>query len=273
MGFFRRIGGAVRSLLTDSISASRCRHVARKTSKAAAAPRGRVMPPRPEPLPKPARTSWLARWFSFKQPHGEPKSPRQRPRDVRAANPFTPEAFPGLSREAYAFFNTPVGQCDPEMLRVVLFAFSRNLARRLPPELQGTDADALFAKIWDRLSPALDAAAPDRSPPGQPSPTPDASNDAGTDATQAPTVEMPPPATAHVAAETPVTQAGPDAVALAASVVLDIHPPSGGRRQIRPRRQSWTFCGPLFANRRVPRFFHRPPPTRRLTYAACAGPP
>ena len=85
---------------------------------------------------------------------------------------LTPEAYPGLSPEACAILNTPLEECDPDVLRLVLCALAHHLADVLPPELGMTDGKAVFSALWGRLgalsgdaSTAAAAAPPARQPP------------------------------------------------------------------------------------------------------------
>ena len=104
--------------------------------------------PPPVPPPRPARPGWLARWFgrNRRQPAllGRPPFP-----DSDDA-PFTPQAYPGLSPEACAILNTPVEDCDPEILRLLLAVLARHIADSMRPEL-GLDAETLFSTLCDRL--------------------------------------------------------------------------------------------------------------------------
>ena len=63
---------------------------------------------------------------------------------------FTPEAFPALTLEACAFLNTPLEDCDPD---IVLFLFSglAEYLTALPEGVDMPDPMAVFATLWARL--------------------------------------------------------------------------------------------------------------------------
>jgi len=102
-------------------------------------------------FPRP-RAGWLARLL-----------PRRRLQPADAAllladsdAPFTPETVPGLRPEICAILNTPLEDCDPEILRLLLAALAQSIADAMPPEAGMTDAGSVFSTLWSRLAPALD---------------------------------------------------------------------------------------------------------------------
>ena len=184
--------------------------------------------------------------------------------------PFTPEAYPGLGPEVCAVLNTPVEECDPELLRLVLAVFVRHIADSMPPEL-GLDAEALFSGLWGRLGAVPGEAGPDAPPAEEPPPTPLAPKDAEPDAPPAPPVTpLQPPGTAASdnAATAPIVarETAPDAASLIAPAYRRRRPLLGSSRSFRRCRRSDLRGG-------RPDALQRLPPQRRLCYAACAGPP
>ncbi|HET8995721.1 MAG TPA: hypothetical protein VFN42_03555 [Acetobacteraceae bacterium] len=172
----RGFGGVVRKAFAV-LSHPRCRQ------PRAAAPAGGNAPasrpgqsslsrkrqPRPAPaasVAPPARRGWLARCFGLR------RGPRPASRPCRSPDaPFTPETCPGLTAEDCAFLNTPVEDCDPEVLRQLLGALAQRIAAILPPDSGIADAQAMFAMLWTRLgAPAAQpdaTAAPQQQPAGQ----------------------------------------------------------------------------------------------------------
>ena len=164
-GFFRRIGGALRSAMTGGIALKRPRRVSKPQAtqipsvppdpaspsppKPARMPRG---PSVPEPRP-PSRHGWLSRWFGRRPSQCAPRT--RAPAQAEDDAPLPWENHPRLTPELRDFFNTPVAQCDPLMLRIVLSVIARQIAARMPAE-SGGDAQALFAQMWARLAPALE---------------------------------------------------------------------------------------------------------------------
>src|SRR5487761_2628686 len=114
------------------------------------------------------------------------RRPRPGDRAPRAGSPFTPEAYPGLSAEACAIFNTPVEKCDSDILRLVLAALALHIADAMPPELGMTDAKAVFSSLWGRLGADPGEARPDAPPAEAPTPAPATPKDAEPDAPGAP---------------------------------------------------------------------------------------
>jgi len=155
----------------------------------AAPPRpGRPRAPRPKsaaapvPPPQPTRPGWFARWFRPSRPQSASAN-WPAPADF-GKTPFTPEAYSGLSAEDCAILNTPVGECDPNLLALILSVLVEHIADRLPPEL-GLDSKALFSMLWDRMGPLPGEAARDAPPAEQPEAAPVGQERAALDATSA----------------------------------------------------------------------------------------
>ena len=242
---------------------------------------------------QPTRSGWMARWFGRK-----PRQPASGPSLSATSDfQFTTEAYPELTPEACAILNTPVGDCDPELLRLMVSVFAAQLAAM--PELGLSDAKALFATLWQRLGAPLGDTAPDAAP----------------DAAPATTTDAPTRSTAGIAGRS--TGRGQQCRTRSAAGR------SSGRRNERRARsaagaaeraarsnsgkftgQRGTRCPRHFENQaghhspvearfppqpiarappavplspsptgRVPRAAPKTPPPRRLCYAACAGPP
>ena len=176
--FVSRIGGALRNAFAGLTRPRRQRRpaapppnagqpAARDPENSPAPPRRRRAP-RPSPTPPPApspRPGWIASWFGLRR--NPPAASRHQAVPDSHDGPITPEAYPHLTPEVCALLNTPVAECDPELLRLTLAVFVRHLAESLPPEL-GQDAQALFATFWDRLGAPLSQEAADAPPPDQP---------------------------------------------------------------------------------------------------------
>ena len=275
--FLTRFTRAVRSAITAGLARSTRQNTPKprttppKPSDPAAprAPR-RASPATPAPAQQaPARPGWFARWFR-RTPQPAPEARASRPR--RNCEPFTAQTHPGLRPEVLAFLNTPVAQCDPMLVRIVLSVIAKQAAANMAGQ-PGSDAQALFEKMWARLAPALDQQAPDAPPAGQPQQAPAAVAE--------PAADAPPAAeTAEMPAE-PADEPAPEAAAPEVPRQTPRPAPAFHRRRTRParlrprrRRQPAPRCYFHSPTRRSPkRATHQPPPVRRLCYAACAGPP
>ena len=64
---------------------------------------------------------------------------------------FTAEAFPDLTPAAREFFNTPMEQCDPAMLGLVLEALAGAIAGMITPQDGMRDARDVFLAMNSRL--------------------------------------------------------------------------------------------------------------------------
>ena len=159
--FFRRLGGAVRRAITGGIALAARRRPQRpeKSSLTLAAPSDKapLAPRQPRAAHRPSaiapatpsrRQGWFARWFRPKR--RPPASLARAAWQISDDTPCNLEDWSDLSPEARAFFNTPVEECDPDELRLVLAAVARHIAGSLPPEL-GMDAEALFSTLCGRL--------------------------------------------------------------------------------------------------------------------------
>ena len=246
-------------------------------------------------------------------PARAPRQPRRRPIFVpkrRDDLAFTEAAFPDLTPAAREFFNTPVEDCDPAMLSLVLEQLAGAIAGMMTPQdgmqdardvflalnsrlgaltggMQGTPpetAPATPAEPADPATPAAtgpQAASPDlpgsAPAPGSAVPQPDGSASAQCEAATA-------AAWSDQPAAPPVAQppSDPSLIDAGTNSKRAPHDRSFGPRQFRRR----SFCsGRRFAAGRfaVPErktLFHGrnivgcvPRPLRLLCYAACAGPP
>ena len=185
--------------------------------------------------------------------------------------PFTPEACPGLSPDACALLNTPVEDCDPEILRVLLAVLARHIADTMSAEL-GMDAEALFSTLCGRLCAAADEAAPVAPPATEPAaPPPPTSKHAVPNAAAA----RLPRAHGTEPADTATTRDNKPHHAASLGVPgfrgrwTPVHARGWfrhGRRSGVDRRQQ--SCRRVL--RGTPRAL---PPQWRLCYTACAGPP
>ncbi len=267
----RRFGGAVRSVIAIGVALTgrRLRSAAPRPDRAAVAsapvPAERTSPGHmpgarrrrvavPALDPAPARCGRLAHWLGRRQPARRPPLP------TRDDTPFTPEGYPGLSPEACALLNTPVGQLDPEALRAVVAAFAMHIADSLPPEL-GLDAGALFSNFYDRLGADHDEVGPEPIVPPE---------DAAAPAAPISPLPATEPEPADIARMAPAVVRGatPEAVPQARSAFRQrCALPVAGRSFHRDRRRPG-----LAMRRRLP---GRPQrlPARRPCYAACPGPP
>jgi len=97
---------------------------------------------------------------------------------------FTPEAFPVLTPEACAFLNTPLEDCDPDIL---LFMFSglTHYLMELPQDAEVADPMEVFATLWGRLGEVTGNAPPDVCPANQPEAPPATPSDTSPQASPA----------------------------------------------------------------------------------------
>ena len=213
--FARRLGGAVGNVIAGGIALATGlrRPAAPRTGSGRTAARSvdarhaahqqdaqrqpRTVPPIPSP--RPVQRSRLARMLA-RPSESAPSTHALLPFDPDA--PFTLETIPGLCPEIRAILNTPLEDCDPEMLRVLLASFAQAVALSMPPEVGSTDAGLLFSELWGRLAEALGDASPDAPPPWAPANPADIAPDA-----QAP--ESDPPAAASSPASAALSDARP----------------------------------------------------------------
>ena len=214
---------------------------------------------------------------------------------------FTPQAFPQLSPKACAVLNTPLKDCDPKTLKLLVSAFTQHVNQVLSPEAGMADPSAAFTNLWHRLNAALADANLDTSAPATPEAVPATPPGAVPDAPVAsphPPVQAPPTAPTRLWANepprvSPLPPSGPPAsdqpadasiTAAAPQTQPDIAAPSGSvahrsrsfrsDTQFLARRRRLHFRGrrPLFPRGARDALQCHPPP-RRLCYAACTGPP
>lgn len=263
----RRFGGVVRKAFA---ALSRPSSPQRQTAAPAARkphthleqqpPRQSETQARPTPAapPQPARPGWLARCFSVRR---RPRPASRRRRQSRYV-PFTPETCRGLTAEDCALLNTPLQDCDPEVLRQLLFGLAQHLVAAMPTEAGMPDAKAMFATLWDRLGAPGDAT-PDETPPVAPEETP-----AGQQQSTQQTPSHPP--SHRTGAKPPRTSAA--AIAASETAPDSVVPPRSGRDRRRPVRRFLRHPYGHAVRRTVPDARRRLT-VRRLCYASCAGPP
>ena len=303
----RRLGSAVRSAVAGGITlaGNLRRPAASHAGRQPPAPESTQPPPvrprtprrpaaaAPVPSPQPAHSGWLARWFGRARPapmQPEPQpSPQPAPaRRRRSANskdaPFTPETCPGLPPEICAFLNTPVDKCDPDILSELLNTLARHIATSMPPELGLTDAGTVLSTLRGRLDALLGEAGLDALPGAQQHPAPATPADAEPDPPSLQPAPLPEAQGTHPADDASTVavaawETTPDAASLLASVSHGRRSPRRGSRSF-PRRRGWPVhrIGPCFRHehselRRGLRRTQQALPSRRLSYAACAGPP
>jgi len=129
----------------------------------------RLLAPSASPPRHSGRPGWLARFLSLHRRRPAPVNLPLLSGDPDA--PFTPETFPGLPPEICAMLNTPLEDCDPETLRVLVAAFAKTVADAMPPESGMPDVSELFSRLWGSLGAGLDAPWPDSAPPADPDAT------------------------------------------------------------------------------------------------------
>ena len=314
----RRLGGAVRSAIVSGISlAGGLRRPAVSKTSPDHAPAQRAGTPVPTQARAPRRQSaalpallllprWLARLLTRR--HFQFASVSRRACLNQGDAPFTPEAYPQLSPKACAVLNTPLKDCDPETVDLVISAFAQYIRDLMSPEPGMTDLEATLPNLWQRLSTALGGTKADTSFPATPDAAPTTATDAApqvpvpsphppahsplTEPTSSSAKDAPgvspvplsgPPASDHPADATitaPAPQATPDIAAPSAPVVHGSRPLSNTARSFHHYTQSFARW------RRRPLRSRRPlfppgvrdglqclPPPRRLYYAACTGPP
>jgi len=297
----RRLGGAVRSAIVSGITfagtlrrppvsqASRD-HAAARDPQAPAPGRVRV-PSRPQTA---FRASSLLRLLA--RPHRRPARLNQ------GDTPFTPEAYPQLSPKACAVLNTPLEECDPKTLELLVSTFTQYINQVMSPEAGITDPQAVLSNLWHRISTALDDARADTSLPATPQPVPAAPADEAPDApvlSPHPPMQAPPtrprPSSAKDAPRlSPVLLSYPPAddviTAVAPRTTPDLAAPSApaghaswplsnpGRSFRNPtqsvaRSRAFHCFRVLFPSKGVRDTPPCLPPPWRLYYAACTGPP
>jgi hypothetical protein len=249
-------------------------------------------------------------------PARAPRQPRRAPIVVPGRHPdlaFTAAAFPDLSPAAREFFNTPVEECDPALLGLVLEALAGVIAGVMTPQDGMQDARDVFLALNSRLgaltggtqgtlqesvpaAPAAAAADPDAtgpqaassdlpgSAPEQGSAAPPSAGSAGargeaaaatggSDRPTVPPVAQRPSGLAPFDTGTNTTPAPHDG---------SVGPRSSRRRSFHAGRRFAAArfpAGSVACPRRTTPFHRRnivlyvKRPPRLLCYAACAGPP
>ena len=291
----RRIGRAVRGAIGSGINLRRPaasqaspHRAAAQAPQAPAPSRGRVLRRPPPARPLPFRVPrWLAPLLARRQYHPAAAS-RPAFRNHGDA-PFTPEEFPQLSPKACAVLNTPLKDCDPKTLDLIVSTFAQYVNQVMSPEAGITNPAATLPNLGPRLSTALSDANADTSLPATPEPVPATVADTVPDAPAAstrPPVQATPtrpimPSAKDAPRLSPVPLSGPpasdqpaDAAITAAAPEIT---PDIAARSFRCSTQSFARWRPF---RRRPPFSPRlrdgpqcVPPSWKLHYAACAGPP
>jgi hypothetical protein len=301
---FSRVGTALQSAVASGLRRSKCdpdRRTTPDADKPAAARQAHA--PRP---PSRTRTGVLARLFRRR------RTVAVRPEQSHelSDSDVIDEAFPDLCPEARAFFNTPLDECDPELLGIVLEALAEVIARTMAPQEGMSDARDVFLALRGRL--AAVQGEPGGAPPAALPEAAGAPADSAAAATMDPQAASPEFSGTALAPDLAAPQSDEADVALHASAPATAAPdqpatgpvafrPSGpavsdtstenarapNSRRV-PPRHSWrrlVRARPGFATRR--RAFQRqnvlfrghyvvrslPRPPRLFCYAACAGPP
>ncbi len=143
-GGFSRLGAALRSVVTGSPSRPQSGPESRTVPDADSPPAARKA--RAPRQPGRARKAGLARLFGRRPVAAVPEQARE-----FADFEFTGEAFPELSPEARAFFDTPLEQCDPEMLGIVLGALAELIAGAMAPQEGVRDLRDVFLALSSRM--------------------------------------------------------------------------------------------------------------------------
>ena len=203
----RRLGGTVRRAIAGGLAHAgvlrRRPAVSQPGIGHDSAARDAAARPAPEPKPRtrrqrdavpaaaarPADSGWLVPWLGGSRRRRAPLGRNNRPPAPRRPEQlpdtdvtlFTPEAFPVLSPEACAFLNTPLEQCDPDIL-VFMFSGLTQYLIELPPDADTPDPFEVFATLWSRLTKirggAAPATEPNAVPAGEPNAAPAAERDA-----------------------------------------------------------------------------------------------
>jgi len=311
----RRLGGAVRSAIVSGITLAGVlrRPVVSPTSPDhAAAQRPETSAPRRVRVPRRPRAALpapllLPRWLApLLTACHRCSASVSRPAFLNQGDaPFTPQAYPQLSPKACAVLNTPLKECDPKTLELLLSAFAQHISDLTSPEAGMTDPQATLPNLWQRLSTALGDTKADTSLPATPDAAPATATDAvlevpvlsphppahspPTGPTNSSAKDEPrpspvplsvPPASDHPADATitaAAPQTTPDIAAPSAPVVPGGRALSNSGRSFRPHTKSFARW------RRRPVRCYRTlfprgvrdglPPPWRLYYAACTGPP
>jgi hypothetical protein len=230
--FARRVGGAVRTVMASSITlASSLRRPAAPASTRDPAVAGDLnapVPPNssgaagrprdaaPVALAEAARSGLLPRVLGRQRQ----RSGWRRRRSADGDAPFTPKNCPGLSREMCKFLNTPLGDGDPAMARMMFTALEEYFVGLLPADAGAEGAAWVHGVIWGRLGGVLDERGPDCLPAEAAEPAPAAPMDV----VSAAAVDAVPDALAHAACVA-LTDAAPASTTDTAASVAAASPP------------------------------------------------
>jgi len=288
----RRLGGAVRSAIVSAITltGARRRPVLPQTSQDHAAAQHPQAPvPRRVPVPHPPRAALPAPLLL--PPWLPPLLARRRRRPAclnQADTPFTPETHPQLSPKACAVLNTPVKDCDPKTLELLVSTFTQYINQVMSPETGSMDPQAVLPNLWHRLSTTLADTDLDVSLPAAPQPVPATLADEVPDAPvasphpPAPLTGPTMPSAKDASRLSPLPLPGlpasdPLAEAITTTAAAPKTPPDFAARSAPVRHAS--LRRRLFRRRRASFLGSRSdklqclPPPWRLYYAACTGPP
>jgi len=304
----RRLGGAVRSVIVRGITlAGTLRrpaapqtgcHDPEAQASQASAPTPLRVSCRPRPaLPAPLLPPPLLAHLLAARRHHRPAATSRPAFLNRGDKPFTPEAFPQLSPKACAVLNTPLKDCDPKTIELLVSALAQHISYVMSPETGITDPAAAFPNLWHRINAALAETQADTSLPATPQAAPATPADAMSDAPVAsPHPPAPPTAPTKLCTNdaprpSPLPLSGPPAsdqppdptITTAAPETTAVGhagpPPSNSGRPLRGRtkyfarwRRRPLRCGrPLFPPG-LRDALQRAPPCRPC-YPTCTGPP
>jgi hypothetical protein len=158
-GGFSRVGAALRSIVAGGMRRPQSGPDSRTAPDADGPPAARqARAPRQPGRARKGGLAWLfGRRLTAAVPEPSPELP---------AFEFTGEAFPELSPEARAFFNTPLEDRDPEVLGVVLEALAELIARSMTPQEGMRDMRDVFLALSSRLEAVSGEVVP--APPAAP---------------------------------------------------------------------------------------------------------
>jgi hypothetical protein len=302
---FSRLGAALRSVVAGAPRRPKSGPDSRTAPDADSPPAARQA--RAPRQPGRARNGGLTRLFGRRPMAAVPEQSCELPNFE-----FTGEAFPELSPEARAFFNTPLEECDPEVLGVVLEALAELIAQAMTPQEGMPDMRDVFLDALSSRMAAVSGEAGHAPPAALPEVAATPADSAATAAIdpQAASPEFLGPTLRRDSAAPPseegtvvsqgaaaAVSAAPDQPAMAPAGPQPSGPPVSGSStknarapdssRVPPRqaRRGLFRGGPGFATRSIVllgrnipfrgRYVVRPlpRPARLLCYAACAGPP
>ena len=147
-GGFSRLGAALRNAVAGGL---RRPQAAPDSRTAPEADRGEAASTSAPRRPRGAHAGVLARLTGRRR---TPPAAQRRSQELAEAD-YIDASFPGMRPEVRAFFNTPVEQCDPESLRIVLEALSELIAGVMTPQAGMRDAQDVFLTLSTSLGAAL----------------------------------------------------------------------------------------------------------------------